>query len=185
MSSTSLKRPYSDITARQEAYSGAYIQAVAAVAGCSIASPKPDNDKIDWWVSSRVRGTTFTKPQIHIQAKCFLNAAAKGEHTSYTLDIDTYDNLRDERVSSPRILVVVLVPNDFPDWLLQDEAQLALRHCAYWVSLKGAPEILNQATRTVHLPRTNIFSPRTLQAMMVRASNGEDLAGVTDAEELA
>ncbi|WP_313593565.1 DUF4365 domain-containing protein [Agrobacterium cavarae] len=184
MSSASLQLPFNDITARQEAFSSAYIQAVAAVAGCSIASPKPDNDKIDWWIGSRVRGTKFTKPQIHVQVKCLLSQVAVGEHTSYDLDIDTYDNLRDSRVSSPRILVVVLAPKDFPDWLKQDEERLALCHCAYWLSLKGEPDVPNKTTKTVHLSRSNVFSPRALQAMMVRASNGEDLAGVTDAEDL-
>ena len=185
MSSTSLLKPYNDVTARQEAFSDAYIQAVAAVAGCSISSPRPDNDKIDWLIGSRVRGTKFTKPLIAIQAKCLLSLSAAGEHTPYTLDIDTYDNLRDEFVSNPRILVVVLAPKNIPEWLMQDEKQLVLSHCGYWLSLKGEPEVSNQATKTVHLPRTNIFSPKTLQAMMVRASNGEDIAGVIAQEELA
>ena len=185
MSTASLRLPYNDISARQEAFSRAYIHAVVAVAGCWIAAPQPDNDKIDWMVGSRVRGTKFTKPNIAIQAKCLLGESAEGDDTAYVLDIDTYDNLRDNFVSSPRILVVVRVPRDFPNWLLQEESQLVLRHCAYWLSLKGLPDVPNSATRTVHLPRANVFSPLSLQAMMVRASNGEDLEGLAEAEKLA
>ncbi|ANL70606.1 hypothetical protein AMC83_CH00572 [Rhizobium phaseoli] len=184
MSSASLLRPFSDISARQEAFSRAYIRAVAAVAGCTVATPETDNDKVDWMISSRVRGTKFTKPQINLQAKCLLGGAAEGERISYSLDIDTYDNLRDQQVTNPRILVVVLAPIHPEDWIIQDEAQLVLKHCAYWLSLKGEPDVPNSASKTVYLPRLNIFTPKVLQAMMSRTSNGEDLAGVSGVEEL-
>lgn len=184
MSSASLQRPYNDVTARQEAFSSAYIQAVAAVAGCSIASPKPDNDKLDWLIGSRVRGLKFTKPYLCVQAKCLLSGLAEGEHIPYSLDIETYDNLRDEQVSIPRILVVVLAPKSFSKWLVQSEQQLAMSHCGYWLSLKGLPEFPEQDSRVVHLPRLNVFSPLSLQSMMTRISNGEDLSSVVDADEL-
>lgn len=157
---------------------------MAAAAGCSIASPRPDNDKLDWLIGSRVRGTKFTKPFVAVQAKCLLSPVAEGEHTAYTLDIETYDNLRDEQVSIPRILVVVLAPRSLSNWLAQSEQQLAMSHCGYWLSLKGLPEIPDQDSRVVHLPRLNVFSPLSLQSMMTRISNGEDLSSVVDADEL-
>ena len=89
MSSASILRPYNDVTARQEAFSSAYIQAVAAVAGCSISSPRADIDKIDGLLGSRVRGTRFTTPMIAVQANSLLSSAAEGEHTSSALDIET------------------------------------------------------------------------------------------------
>lgn len=126
----------------------------------------------------------FTKPMIAVQAKSLLSSAAEGEHTSYALDIETYDILRDEQVSIPRILVVVLTPKSLPNWLAQSEQQLALSHCGYWVSLKGLPEFPDQDSRVVHLPRLNVFSPLSLQSMMTRISNGQDLSGVVAADEL-
>lgn len=177
--------PYGDISSRQEAFAQTYIHAVVAVAGCSIAVPVPDNNKTDFWVGSRVKGSQRTQPQIHIQSKCLLSAPASKDPISYQLDIDTYDSLRDPLVANPRILVVVLTPNDISNWIMQDEANLVLKHCAYWVSLKDAPEVLDQASRVVHIPRGNVFTPKALQAMMVHTSNGEDLNAITMAEELA
>lgn len=169
-------RPFSAISARQEAFAGSYIRAVVSLAGCSIAIPETDNDKVDVVAMSRVKGTKFTKPKIDIQSKCKLGPIPIGDSLSYQLDIDTYDNLRDPLVTNPRILVVVFVPTSHHDWVLQDDAQLALKHCGYWVCLLGAPEIKDQSQKTVHIPKVNVFSAVALQAMMVNASNGTSLA---------
>lgn len=174
MPGSSFTQPYSHVSARQDAFSLAYVRAVAAVAGCSVAVPEPDNDKIDLWLGSRVQGTRFTKPQVHIQIKCQMSGLAITDPIPYALDIDTYDSLRDMRVTNPRIIVLVLAPSDLEGWMMQDEAQLALKHCAYWKSLSGAKEVKGQQSKTVYFPRENVFSPRVLQAMMVRASNGEN-----------
>jgi len=95
---------------------------------------------------------------------------------SYTLDIDTYDNLRDPHVVNPRILVVVFVPQDLQSWALQDESRLAMHHCGFWTSLAGEPPAPGQTFKTVHRSRANIFTPHAVQAMMVSASNGQGLA---------
>jgi hypothetical protein len=68
-----------------------------------------------------------------------------------------------------------MAPEDIANWIFQDAAQLVLRYSAYWLSLKGAPDVSGQATKTVHLPHSNMFTPKALQEMMVKASNGVDL----------
>ncbi|MBB5750997.1 DUF4365 domain-containing protein [Prosthecomicrobium pneumaticum] len=167
--------PFSALSARQEAFAGSYIRAVISLAGCSIAIPETDNDKVDIVAMSRVKGSKFTKPKIDIQSKCKLGPVPTGDPISYTLNMETYDNLRDPLVTNPRILVVVFVPELHPDWVVQDEAQLALRHCGYWTCLQGEPEVTGQDSKTVHLPKANVFSAAALQAMMVSASNGVSL----------
>jgi len=62
--------PYAAISHRQNPFSGAYIRAVCAAAGCTVAVPEPDIDKIDYYVHSRLVGAILSKPQINIQAKC-------------------------------------------------------------------------------------------------------------------
>ena len=106
------EEPYAHITHRQEYFSGAYIRALCAVTGCGIESTTLDNDKIDYIISSRVRGTVRTKPKIDVQAKCRMGPPASTDPITYALDLATYDSLRDPLVSNPRILVVVLIPED-------------------------------------------------------------------------
>jgi hypothetical protein len=166
---------YAHITHRQEAFSGAYIRAICAVTGCAIESNTLDNDKIDYTVSSRVRGRIKHKPKIDIQAKCHMRGVAAHDDIPLTIDIETYNNLRDPLLSNPRILVVVLAPEEISTWIQQSDAELILRHCAYWLSLKGLPDTENATSKTVHLPRGNIFTPAALREMMDRTSNGREL----------
>lgn len=168
---------YAHITQRQDDFSGAYIRAVCAVTGCGIEKITLDNDKVDYTVSSRVRGTVKTKPKIDIQAKCKIGKSASDvANIPYVIDIATYNNLRDELLTVPRILVVVFVPDNVDAWINQSETELVLSHCGYWLSLKGQPESETTTNKTVYLPRQNIFTPTALRNMMERTSNGLELA---------
>lgn len=169
------EEPYAHITHRQEHFSGAYIRALCAVTGCGIESTTLDNDKIDYIISSRVRGKVRTKPKIDIQAKCKMGSPASTDPIPYAVDLATYDNLRDPLVSNPRILVVVLVPDDVDGWINQSETGLLFKYCAYWTSLKGQPESETMATKTVYLQRRHIFTPDALRDMMEKTSNGIEL----------
>jgi hypothetical protein len=51
---------------------------------------------------------------------------------------------------------------------------LLLRRCAYWLSMSGMPAIASES-KVVHLPRTHVFSPEQLKAMLERISRGESL----------
>jgi hypothetical protein len=100
--------PYAHISHRQDAFSGAYVRAICAATGCGCESVTLDNDKIDYTISSHVVGTVRTKPKIDLQVKCKLSEIATNDPISYSIDIETYDNLRDPNVSNPRILVLCL-----------------------------------------------------------------------------
>jgi hypothetical protein len=73
----------------------------------------------------------------------------------------------------PRILVVVLVPEKITDWIKQTEDELCLRYCAYWVSLRGITDTENTTSVTIEIPRSNQFTPLSLQAIIERISFGD------------
>ena len=83
-------------------------------------------------------------------------------------------NYRDLIINSqvPRLLVVVLVPENLENWLQQSEDEMCMRYGAYWVSLRGQPERLNTANVTVELPRSNQFTVEALKSIMQRLSQG-------------
>jgi len=41
-----------------------------------------------------------------------------------------------------------------------------MRHCGYWLSLRGQPETANVSQVTVQIPRSQIFSVTSLQHLM-------------------
>jgi hypothetical protein len=125
------------ISHRQEAFSIAYVRAVAAVAGYRVQDgPAPDDDSVDLTLSDRGPGGTIRSPKLDIQLKSCLGAPVESPEWSYDLKARNYDDLRHTDLQVPRILVVVAVPESIDDWLHHEaDRHLLVRHCGWWVSL--------------------------------------------------
>ena len=163
------------VTHQQEEFSRAYVHAIAAAGGlkCSTA-PLPDDDSVDVTIATRgVRGIARS-PRLDVQLKCRMSPAS-GDPISYALPAKNFDDLRHTDYVTPRILVVLFVPEQVADWTAHRDHELALRHCAYWTSLRGLPPSTNQFTSTVYLPRSNRFDVTGLGAIMDRVGRGETL----------
>jgi hypothetical protein len=153
----------------QELLSRAYVHAVAAMAGVICSRPSEDFglDLGLQEVVSRDRRYAFSGVQIDVQLKSTTRAEAKTTEIVYDLEVPVYDLLR-EVVSIPPILVLLVLPADEALWLEQSEEQLIVRHCSYWLSLRGADATTNQSTVRVHIPRSNVLSPQAIKDMMSR-----------------
>ena len=159
----------------QEAFSRAYIHAVAAAAGFKYGdAPLPDDDHVDVTITSRGPMGLIRSPKVDIQAKCKLGLP-EGDPISYALDAGDYEGLRHPDYGSPRILVVVFVPHDVTLWTEHTEEKLMLSYCGYWTCLQGLPQSVNKATVTVHLPRKNAFGVPGLTDLMARIGRKEPL----------
>jgi hypothetical protein len=159
----------------QEAFSRAYIHAVAAAAGFKYSDgPLPDDDHVDVTVTSRGPMGLVRSPKLDIQVKCKLGSP-EGDPISYALNVDDYEGLRHLDYGSPRILVVVFVPHEIALWTDHAEDGLMLRYCGYWVSLRGCPESGNRTSVTIHLPRKNTFGVAGLTELMTRIGHKESL----------
>lgn len=70
---------------QQEAFSRAYVRAVAAAAGFRVQDgPEPDDDSIDITISARGPGSTLRSPKVDLQLKCRLGpltASRRGRTT--------------------------------------------------------------------------------------------------------
>ena len=86
-----------------------------------------------------------------------------------------YDDLR-SLTASPRFLIVLDLPDDAADWIHLSKKGLLKRRCAYWLSLRGEPQVRNTTNKTIYIPKTNLFTPAALETMLVRASRLEHLS---------
>lgn len=160
---------------RQEAFSRAYIHAVAAAAGFKYSDgPLPDDDHVDVTITSRGPMGLIRSPKVDIQAKCHLGEP-EGDPIAYALGATDYEGLRHLDYASPRILVVMFTPHDVARWTEHTTEQMILRYCGYWTCLQGQPERDNKATVTVHLSRRNTFSVVGLTELMARIGRKETL----------
>ena len=158
----------------------AYLHAVASKAGmaCTVGGRHEDNNGIDATLTAWGpfnNGGYLTEVDIKVQLKATIAVPADdGKTLSYFLSgVNRYNDLRTETVDAARILVVLFLPKNAQEWLNHSEDELALRKCAYWQSLRGAPTTTNGSGATVYLARTQTFSPQALTDLAAQLSRRE------------
>src|SRR5260370_34491263 len=158
---------------RQEALCRAYVQGIAAVAGVGTSVPTPDYG-ID--MSLRLIGRLGERldddgVQIDLQLRSTTRALVSADHVRYDLDVETHEFLRSIR-PVPRILVVLILPEEDERWLSQSAEEMTLRRCALWYSLRGADPVAASSSIRLAIPRHQLFSLEALHGMMDRVALG-------------
>lgn len=153
----------------QEALSKAFLSAVAAKAGYVVSEPSLDRDGIDMVVEA---GADF-RPKIAFQLKAttLLDKPEVSGNFRFPCPVKNYEKLR-LPTQTPRLLLVYKMPKDEEKWVefLEDEA--FLRHCAYWVSLKGKPQADQKTTITIDVPAVNRLTVEELRWLMGQSRSG-------------
>jgi len=159
----------------------AYLHAVAAHAGAScISAPRTmDGNGIDAMLTAWGPfdgGGPLEEVDLKIQLKATsVSPATRNGHISYFVKgADRYEDLRQESLHVHRLLVVHFLPNNIADWLAIDEEQLLLKKCAYWVSLRGAPDP-ERTGKMIHIPQRQRFDTANLRHIFATLSRNEKL----------
>lgn len=158
----------------------AYLHAVAAHVGiaCKVAGRHDDHVGIDAELTAWgpfPNGGYLAEIDIKVQLKATVQQPAiVGNCLSYNLQgIARYNDLRKKTLATPRILVVLFLPSIQAEWLSHTEDALLLRKCAYWVSLRGAPDSGNTTAQTIYLPRSQRFDPDGLMGLLANLSRNQ------------
>ncbi len=162
-----------DLNNLKAEFGGAYLRAVAHAAGFYVqdASRMMDADGVDFTLFQRGSRGQMRSPKLDVQLKT--TAGEPGEdHLVIDLSVKNHEELRATNYQIPRVLVVVVVPEDPAEWLDASEDQLVLRRCGYWCSLRGEPETENTTTQRVRIPRTQLFHVEPLRALMTSVAEG-------------
>ncbi len=165
------------ITHRQEAFSRAYIQAVASKCGmnCSFREFDYGIDVTLHEITRRGKRYVESGFKLDIQAKASINVIFEETTIRYDMEKKTYDDLRDCNVGTPRILVLLALPELEDEWAVFSEDNLVLRRCAYWGSFKACVASPNATKLRVSIPRSNCFHAESLGGIMERIRAGSDL----------
>ena len=160
----------------------AYLHAIAAKGGfsCTYADRHLDDAGVDATVREDGRrldpASTLFSFDIQIQLKAtFQEPIEQNGNFSYSLSVKRYDRLRSTKIASPRYLVVLYLPKDAEEWLSHTEDGLLTKKCAYWVSLRNAPDSNNPSYQTVYIPRSQKLGISELTDLMTRASKREEV----------
>jgi Domain of unknown function (DUF4365) len=153
----------------------AYIYAVAARARCAWDTPRVDMDSVDVRLSYRNDDdpdALVRSPELGLQVKAHVATEPAGEFISFFLKRKNHHDLV-RRTVTPRLLVVMLLPENPLDWLSATAEQLVMKRCAYWANLYGDAPTENAAGVTVRLPTSQVFDPDALQRLMRQAAMQE------------
>jgi hypothetical protein len=159
-------------TWRMEQFSRAYVKAVASVAGCKLEWNTVDDDSVDGTLKRRNTQSAVRSPCLDFQLKCTAQDCLQADGVHFPLSLKNYNDLRPENLAVPRILIVILVPLEIENWTLHTEAELALRRCGYWISLRRCPATPNISTKTVTFPRIQTLDPSSLCGIFLRLEQG-------------
>ena len=153
---------------QEELLSIAYAHAVAARAGYATAAYDKDRDGIDM----RIQAGGLMRPAIELQLKATINLhLAQDGLYRFPLPVRNYDLLRIQ-TQTPRVLVVLDLPQDPDQWMTIDHDSLILRHRAYWADLAGCQETTNKCKITIKIPPQNVFDVQGLRVLMDESRKG-------------
>ncbi|MBK9260503.1 MAG: DUF4365 domain-containing protein [Polyangiaceae bacterium] len=141
----------------------AYVYAVASRAGCSTELIRVDRNSVDITVKhvdTSAGPNDVREGVIDLQVKAFVHDAPAGAISYYLHNEKNFHDLRRTRTLYPKLLVVVLLPEDEAAWVDLTQDALVLRRCGYWLSLVGAQ------SRTLAIPRENVFDGPSLMRLM-------------------
>lgn len=160
----------------------AYLHAVATRGGfsCSYTHRHLDDVGVDAQVHEDGRelvpDSRHTSFALHVQLKATrVDPVERNGRFSFSLPVRQYNKLRETRLTTARLLVVLYLPPDQANWLSHSEDALIARRCAYWVSLRGAASSANDTNQTVYIPRQQVLSVDALTEIMIRCSRDEEI----------
>ena len=140
----------------------AYLHAVATRGGfsCQYSNRHLDNAGVDALIHEDARllapDSIHASFALHVQLKATrVPPIEQRGRFSFSLPLGQYNRLRETRLVTPRLLVVLYLPESPEDWLRHSEEALISKRCAYWVSLRGAPASANETAQTVYIPRAS------------------------------
>jgi hypothetical protein len=152
---------------RKERLSVAYAKALAAKVGYATSENDLDRDSVDIMLSD---SGNDMRSMLGLQLKATSSPMWTDDGLTFVLSRKNYDDLRAKRMA-PLILVVLVLPADEAKWLEWSTERLSISECAWWMSLKGYPDI-DSKSKSIHIPRSQVFGPEKLKELMAQARGG-------------
>lgn len=162
---------------RQEKLSIAYISAVAAMAGymCQTIEQDYGTDVEIGIIEQNGIERLDTGHRLSVQVKASYDYSISGSDIIYDLKVRNYNLLSMVDRGIPAILVLYCMPRNEGDWVAVDEESTILKHCGYWISLKGNSQSVNTSTVRIRIPKAQMFTESTLNVIMEQIKNGDAL----------
>ena len=147
----------------------AYVQAVAAVAGATIAVSKQDYG-VDGTLKHivKVARDRFVEAgfPVDFQLKGTTVASVREERVRYDLKVRNYDLIVSRSPAGTPYYLFLVCFNSSEDWFALSPSELILRASAFWWTEAG-PGTSNSATVRIEVPLKNRLTPDAIEGMLL------------------
>jgi hypothetical protein len=161
------------LSAMKEELSVSYVHMLSSATGLTLGEWSQDYDCRDVTLSSSVDySPDLYGPRIDIQLKCTgQESVDRADTIAWSLDSRAYHKMSRRNRSIPALFCVLVAPPLAGHWLESNQQGLLARSHMYWLwGHTFPPQEEDQRTQTVHLPKTNLLTPRSLLELMEEAS---------------
>ncbi len=147
----------------------AYVQAIAAVAGATIAV-----SRLDYGVDGTLKHIVQSHDDRYIESGFPVDFQLKGtttakvddHHVHFDLKVRNHDLIVTRpQVATPYYLFLVCFGGHPHDWLAEDHGGLILRASAYWWTSSGTPTV-NRSTVRIKIPLANRLTGTAIEKML-------------------
>jgi hypothetical protein len=161
-------------SARKEHFSLAFVHMVTYAAGCSIKTHETDYDGVDITIVSSAEYERWYCPEFELQVKCTSRRELlRRDHLAWTMEARPFRKLTNPKRYNPAYLGVLLLPAEPEPFLDITDERLLSRSRMYWQRAADLGTIREgQATKTVRLPRSNLFDVEQLLGIMRDIGDG-------------
>jgi hypothetical protein len=150
-----------------------YIRAIAASAGCIVASLEID-DGVDVFLNHRSDCHTQIADRVarlEVQLKATSKKFSDSGFISTTMTRNRWKHYRTKDPEVSKIIIIMAVPTRQEHWTYARHKSLSIHYCGYWVNIAGADD--TDAERpTVKASREDIFNDVALCDIMERIGQG-------------
>ncbi|HEX4206938.1 MAG TPA: DUF4365 domain-containing protein [Ktedonobacteraceae bacterium] len=154
---------------KAQAFSLAYIRAIAAKAGANIYKSEEDfgvDMSFCKIVERNGRYTDTSSMPIPFQIKASKVWTLRGDAITYDLEVKNYNDIIN---SSICVLILMCLPPNSDEWLSQDEECLRLHKCCYYWRPSDLAETLNTRKKRISISKSQIFTVNVLTMLMDEA----------------
>ena len=146
----------------------AHISMIAANAGLEILYSSVDYNGVDLTLRSYARYPGVTGADLDVQLKCTSQQDLQHKsHIAWSLERQSYIKLADPDRYSPAVLAVLVVPDDYDQWLDQTEERLLARSCMYFSQASNWEPIAENAnSKTIRCLRRDMLNVSSLLELM-------------------
>lgn len=161
----------------KEVISTSYVRAIAGYAGLNFEEHDKDYGIDGTFSGIKIIGNRYISDgfKLDFQLKASINVDVEDDFIKYNLESKTYNDLVDEEIGTPRILILYKFPKEKDEWIDINEKNTVFKDCAWWCSLRGKVKTGNKSHITIKIPRNQKLDEKSIKKLMSKVRKGECL----------